>query len=77
MLRKEVDSLNQKCNDYKLMYENQILNKKKLTEFYEKKMGQLIRDKDILVKKYEEKMRMVSSKNSSYSQHFDSTTSLK
>lgn len=77
MLTKEVESLNQKCNDYKLMYENQILNKNKLTEFYEKKIGQLIRDKDILVKKYEEKMRMVSSQNNSYSQHFDSTTSLK
>jgi len=46
------------------MYENETHNKKQLTEYYEKKLHSLLRDKDILIKKYEEKIKMTTSQNS-------------
>ena len=53
------------------------MNKKKLAEFYDKKISQLIRDKDILIKKYEEKIHVISSQNSIYSRNVESSTSIK
>lgn len=68
----ELDAEKARMMEFKKMYENQVENKKELTEYYEKK---LLRDKDILIKKYEEKIRVLST-YSSHSQAIDSSTSI-
>jgi hypothetical protein len=51
-------------------------NKKELTDYYEKKLHNILRDKDILIKKYEEKIRIVSTYSPPHSQTMDSSTSI-
>jgi hypothetical protein len=64
-------------NEFRKMYENEVENKKQLTEYYEKKFHNILRDKDILVKKYEEKIKYLSNQNVTHSQQsIDSSTSI-
>lgn len=55
------------------MYENELQNKKDITTYYEGKLHSLLRDKDILVSKYEQQIKYLSQKTIANS---DSSTSL-
>lgn len=58
------------------MYENELENKKQLTEYYEKKLRLAQREKDIMTKKYEEKLKYLSANHVSSIQSLDSSTSI-
>ena len=58
------------------MYENELENKKQLTEYYEKKLHNLMRDKDILVRKYEEKIGYLSVQSLALAHSSASSTSI-
>lgn len=70
-----MDKEKEKSAQYKEMYENELQNKKDLAEYYENKLHALLRDKDALVNKYEQKIKFISQPNVS-SKNTDSSTSI-
>jgi hypothetical protein len=56
------------------MYENELQNKKDVTDYFEKKLLALLQDKDMLVKKYEQRIKALSI--STLPSSADSSTSL-
>jgi hypothetical protein len=58
------------------MYENELMNKKDLAEYYDKKVHALLRDKDMLISKYEQKIKSLSQNTLPSNSNHDSSTSI-
>ena len=54
-----LDREREKANLYKEMYENELKNKKDTAQYYESKLHALLRDKDILVNKYDDFIKFI------------------
>lgn len=61
-LAAEVEAERTRAREYKEMYDNELQNKKELTDYYEKKLHALLRDKDLLAKQYDEKVKGLAQK---------------